>query len=93
MMSGSAPIVGALKDATICGSKVMCVASATGSQIKSLAGDVVLSKTCTSNTMRTAIAQVIGVIPATILTGTRTRETGTLTNPMQEKDWKMIINS
>jgi hypothetical protein len=86
MMSGSAPIVGALKDATICGSKVMCVASATGSQIKSLAGDVVLSKTCTSNTMRTAIAQVIGVIPATRVTGIHTGETGISIHPMQVRD-------
>ena len=88
MMSGSAPIVGALKDATICGSKVMYVASATGSrsQTKSLARDVVLSKTYTSNTMRTAIAQGIGVIPATRVTGTHTGETGISIHPMQVRD-------
>lgn len=86
MMFGSAPIVGALKDATICGSKVMCVASATGSQTKSLARDVVSWKTCTNSAMRTAIALVTGVIPATRVTGIHTGKTGILIHPMQVRD-------
>jgi hypothetical protein len=42
--------------------------------------------------MRTGIARGIGVIPATIVTGIHTGEIGTLMSPMQERDWKTIIN-
>lgn len=86
MMFGSAPIVGALRDATICGSKAMYVANATGSQTKSLAGDVRPRKTCTSNMIRTGIVLVTGVIPATKVTGILTERTGILIRPMQERD-------
>lgn len=85
MMSGSAPIVGALKDATICGSKGTYVRNAMNGQV-SLARDVELKRTYTSNTMRTAIALVTGVIPATRVTGIHTGETGISIHPMQVRD-------
>lgn len=84
-MSGSAPIVGALKDATICGSKVTYVRNAMKSLVF-LAGDVRLKGAYQSNTMRMATAQGIGVIPATRVTGILTEGTGTLMPPMQAKD-------
>lgn len=85
MMYGSAPIVGALKDATICGSRVTCVRTAMNGQVF-LAGDVAPSKTYQSNTMLTDTARAIGVIPATRVTDTHTGETGILIPPMQVRD-------
>lgn len=85
MMYGNAPIVGILKDATICGSRVTYVRTAMNGQVF-LAGDVALRKMCQSNTMRTDTARAIGVIPATRVTGIHTGETDILIPPMQVKD-------
>jgi hypothetical protein len=85
-MYGTAQNVGKHKGDTICGSKAMYVANATGSQTKSLAGDVRPRKTCTSNMIRTGIVLVTGVIPATKVTGIHTEETGILIHPMQARD-------
>ena len=86
MMYGTAQNVGKHKGDTICGSKAMYVANATGSQTKSLAGDVRPSKKYQSKKMPMGTALGIGVIPATRVTGIHTEETGTLMSPMQVRD-------
>lgn len=85
MMCGSAPIVGVLKDATICGSRVTCVVTAMNGQ-GFLAGDVALRKTYQNNTMLTDTARGIGVIHATKVTDTHTGETDILIHPMRVRD-------
>lgn len=85
MMYGSAPIVGVLKDATICGLKATYVRIAMNGQVF-LAGDVAPRKTYQNNTMRTDTARGIGVIPATRVTDTHTGETDILIPPMRVRD-------